>query len=110
MKKAIELIAEERERQINVEGWTADHDAKHDNEELAIAAAAYCCASPLRNQYRPDRVSAKACMPAFWPWHPDWFKPTPDDRIRELVKAGALIVAEIDRLQNHPDHERKEAN
>jgi hypothetical protein len=27
----------------------------------------------------------------------DW-KPSPDDRFRELVKAGALIAAEIDRL------------
>jgi len=26
------------------------------------------------------------------------WKPTPDDRVRELVKAGALIAAEIDRL------------
>lgn len=37
--------------------------------------------------------------PAGWPWHPKWWKPTPDDRIRELAKAGALIAAEIDRLQ-----------
>lgn len=29
-----------------------------------------------------------------------WRKPTPDDRVHELVKAGALIAAEIDRLQN----------
>ena len=34
-----------------------------------------------------------------WPWNLIWWKPTPNDRIRELVKAGALIAAEIDRLQ-----------
>lgn len=34
-----------------------------------------------------------------WPWDKSWWKPTPDDRIRELIKAGALIAAEIDRLQ-----------
>jgi len=34
-----------------------------------------------------------------WPWHPLQWKPTPKDRVRELVKAGALIVAEIERLQ-----------
>ena len=33
-----------------------------------------------------------------WPWNVVWWKPTPDDRIRELAKAGALIAAEIDRL------------
>ena len=38
-------------------------------------------------------------IPPTWPWDESWFKPTPDDRIRELVKAGALILAEIDRLQ-----------
>jgi hypothetical protein len=35
----------------------------------------------------------------FWPWTQRTFKPTPHDRIRELVKAGALIAAEIDRLE-----------
>lgn len=34
-----------------------------------------------------------------WPFSQEWWKPTPDDRIRELAKAGALIAAEIDRLQ-----------
>jgi hypothetical protein len=34
-----------------------------------------------------------------WPWDKGWWKPTPDNRIRELEKAGALIAAEIDRLQ-----------
>jgi hypothetical protein len=34
----------------------------------------------------------------FWPWSPDWFKPSPDP-IRDLVKVGALAAAEIDRIQ-----------
>lgn len=36
--------------------------------------------------------------PAEWPWDEMLWKPTPDDRIRELAKAGALIATEIDRL------------
>lgn len=32
------------------------------------------------------------------PWDNEWWKPSPDDRKRELVKAGALIAAAIDRL------------
>jgi len=52
---------------------------------VAIAAAAY--ASPRKT--RKYRTS---------PWNVVWWKPTPDDRIRELAKAGALIAAEIDRL------------
>jgi hypothetical protein len=33
----------------------------------------------------------------WWPWSFEWWKPK--DRIRNLVRAGALIAAEIDRLQ-----------
>jgi hypothetical protein len=35
-------------------------------------------------------------MAELWPWDESWWKP--GDRIRELAKAGALIAAEIDRL------------
>jgi hypothetical protein len=34
----------------------------------------------------------------FWPWNFKWWKPHPDNRIRDFEKAGALIAAEIDRL------------
>lgn len=33
-----------------------------------------------------------------WPWEHRWYKPTPEDRVRELTKAGALIAAAIDDL------------
>ncbi len=39
MKKGIEIIAEERQRQIVVEGWTPQHDDNHENGELAVVAA-----------------------------------------------------------------------
>jgi hypothetical protein len=44
----------------------------------------------------------------YWPWDREWWKPTPNNRIRELAKAGALIAAEIDRLQRL--EERKAGN
>ena len=75
-----EQIAAERKRQIEEEGWTAGHDAAHDNGELWRAAICYASG-------RSDG----------WPWAPRWYKPGPD-RVRSLVKAGALIAAEIDRL------------
>lgn len=90
MKTGIELIADERKRQIEEEGWTAEHDAKHTNDELSLAAV--CYATPAAVRYNPY------CR--FWPWDKESWKPSPDNRIRELVKAGALISAEIDRLQN----------
>lgn len=78
----IGLIASERQRQITKEGWTAGHDHTHDDGQLIEAANCYL----NQTSYR-------------WPWNMSWFKPTPDDRVRELVKAGALIAAEIDRIQ-----------
>jgi hypothetical protein len=92
----VQLIAEERKRQISEEGYDSTHDDAHDEGEIACAAAAYAI---------PDHVTkgviAKTASPRmhFWPWAATGFKPSPDNRIRELVKAGALIVAEIERLQ-----------
>ena len=95
MKTGIELIAEERQRQIVQEGWTKEHDAKHCNGELAMAAVSYAIEPHQRPHYSPD-VDAP---PYTWPFHKSCWKPTPYNRIKELVKAGALIAAEIDRLQ-----------
>lgn len=86
---AIDLIDEERSRQIQDEGWTPEHDDGHQHGELAKAAA--CYATPEESRFMLGRH--------IWPWDEAWWKPEPHDRIRELVKAGALIVAEIDRLQ-----------
>ena len=91
-KCGIDLIAAERARQIAREGWTQSHDAHHVDEQLALAAATYALPACLRLHAGRDK------RPITWPLTWD-FKPTPNDRVRELVKAGALIAAEIDRLQ-----------
>ena len=91
----IELIAKERERQIEKEGWTKEHDAKHHENDLAVAASAYAMPDGARTfMHTCDNVY----LPIFWPFDAKWWKPTPDDRVKELVKAGALIAAEIDRI------------
>ena len=82
-----ELIAAERERQVTAEDWTPEHDAGHTSGELALAGALYAIPFPARKGH----VN-------LWPWGEGYWKPTSDDRVRELVKAGALIAAEIDRL------------
>lgn len=98
-RDGVTLIAAERQRQVDAEGWTAEHDDTHECGELALAAAVYAC---------PPRDRSDAIKRALWPWGWNSFKgepmyfdrPTPTDaRIRSLVKAGALIAAEIDRLQ-----------
>ncbi len=87
---SIALIAAERQRQVEAEGWTAKHDDRHVDAELARAAA--CYALP------PDGGRGPFDVPTHWPFEARSWKPTPDDRVRELVKAAALIAAEIDRL------------
>lgn len=84
----VDLIAQERQRQIEKEGWTAEHDKQHTADALAWAAISYSLPPYCRGD-----------IPEVWPWDKQWWKPTPNDRIRELVKGGALIAAEIDRLQ-----------
>lgn len=104
------MIAAERERQINEKEWTPEHDDGHVLSEMAKAAA--CYANPDRKMathiYTPgfDELmetrgggSVQVRVPVDWPWDAEWWNPSPDNRIRELVKAGALIAAEIDRLQ-----------
>lgn len=93
MKTGIDLIAEERNAHFSREGWTLERDDTYANEELASAAA--CYATPFR--WRPF-VVREGQAPLIWPWEKKWWKPTSEDRIRELQKAGALIAAEIDRL------------
>lgn len=92
----VSLIAAERRRQIDAEGWTPEHDDQHEDGEMARAAACYALPDE-RRQYGLGGYFDP--MPKLWPWDRQWWKPRNSDRVRELVKAGALIAAEIDRLQ-----------
>lgn len=90
MKTGAELIAEERQRQLDDEGWTAERDARYKDGELIRAALCYADSA---NPY------IKYVGPRTWPWHPSWDKRSKHSRKRKLVIAGALIAAELDRLQ-----------
>ena len=85
MSRAAQDVIAERERQQTVEGWTHEHDDKHTDGEMAQAAACYALAR---------RAVSCDGLP-MWPWN-RWWKPK--DRRRDLVRAGALILAEIERL------------
>jgi len=89
MSNGTDLITAERERQIRAEGWTPEHDAEHTENELAWAARCYVDQA-IFTFTEPSPTGA-------WPWDESWWKPSPDP-VRNLVKAGALIAAEIDRL------------
>jgi len=95
-KTGAELIAAERERQVSEEGWTPEHDDGHTNGEIALAAARY--AEVAGRPWSSPTGVPNGATPMAWPWKPEQFKPT-GYAVRDLVKAGALIAAEIDRLQ-----------
>ena len=81
------LIARERERQIQAEGWTAEHDDLHTDGQLAWGAVAYAMSA-----------NGDARAVHFWPFTNFWKPSASGDRVRDLSRAGALIAAEIDRL------------
>lgn len=102
-------VLAERQRQITAEGWAPDHDDEHDGGELAAAGAAYALhAADHLNPHSQGDGGDEA--PDCWPWHdgiagrgegpektkPAWWKPGAPRR--NLIKAGALILAEIERL------------
>ena len=119
MKKGTELIAEERKRQIEEEGWTSEHDDKHYDSEMADAAVCYALDGRRVIHWNTSKVKAIATIKLdrnlLWPWDETWWKPEAKSltesgapygvegwvkgRIKDLTKSGALIAAEIDRLQ-----------
>lgn len=84
---AVEAIAAERQRQIDVEGRTLEHDDQHRNGAIYRAAQAYFL------QAIGFTDAARSC----WPWGWGWWKPTTP--ARDLEKSGALALAEKDRLR-----------
>ncbi|MBU1229531.1 MAG: hypothetical protein KKA55_01740 [Proteobacteria bacterium] len=87
----IGLIAQERSRQVHEKGFSLEHDAQHTSGELAQAAAYYCWPAA------DEKLSRKLLFPDEWEWR--WAKREGDRKptLRDLVKAGALIAAELDR-------------
>ena len=89
MTHAARDVLAERQRQIEVEGWTPEHDDAHSLGQMAGAALCYL-AEDIPHWARQQ---AHGC---YWPWDAEWWNP--GDHRRNLVKAGALILAEIERL------------
>lgn len=101
MKTGIEIIVDERNRQLVEEKFDATRDANYTKGELACAAACYAMTIEEREKYQSYSFSEpRIWFPRWWPksWDIKWWKPTPENRIKELAKAGALIAAEIDRI------------
>jgi len=99
---ALDVLAE-RKRQIDVEGWMPEHDDEHRNGEMTRAAVNYAGAAALCMILQSSRYDAETeppldnmGHPLAWPFSLAWWKPGLVRRM--LVKAAALIIAEIERL------------
>ena len=91
-----ELIKEERERQIKEEGYNITHDSFHNVDEFVKAAVSYSIIDLKDSQ--------ENYAYAWWPWNETSWKPK--DRLRNLVRAGALIAAAIDKLNKDNNNDR----
>lgn len=92
----VTAIQSERERQKTKEGWTTEHDDEHSDAELALAAAVYCLtAARYRDNSPIYRDNSPICQ-SLWPGTIEYLKPK--NPVKDLIRAGALIVAELERL------------
>ncbi|MFK9081291.1 hypothetical protein [Pseudomonas neuropathica] len=80
-------VIAERKRQLRVEGWTLEGDDQSQGR-LGAAAACYLLFS--------DDYPNAGHPPPVWPWAAKWWKPK--DYRRDLIRAGALVLAEIKRI------------
>lgn len=85
LSQAARDVLAERRRQVEAEGWTPEHDDGYRDGDLALAASSYACAAANFDDAARD-----------FPWPQAWWKPSTPRR--NLEKAGALIIAEIERL------------
>ncbi len=98
ISKFTQMFSDERHRQITEEGWTPEHDDEHVNGELSDAAACYAA---TENIYFPKKIFFifTRFIPLF-PWNKyAWYKKQKHDRKRQLIIAGALLIAELERLE-----------
>lgn len=95
--QAINDVLVERVRQLSEEGYDAAHDDAHKNGELAMAAACYTIGAFYGWEPKPDadgEVWQPAMFEVTWPWD----SAKPKDKRRDLVRAAALILAELERI------------
>lgn len=87
----IESVIKERKYQVIRKGFDWLHDDQYENDELIRGALAYLTPADERD------IDKETGAPKDFPWKPKWWKSSPDDRIKDLIKAASLIISDIDR-------------
>ncbi|ECQ2296978.1 hypothetical protein FZ232_08790 [Salmonella enterica] len=104
---AADVLAE-RQRQITAEGWTLAHDDwQNQYGDLVIAASCYARHAYGRGWVYPEKPEQYQDeeAPNDWPWDDTWWKP--DSPRRDLIKATALLLAELERLDRLSQRNQK---
>lgn len=97
-------VISERARQIEKEGFSPGHDDGYTKQQLSVAAACYALVD-----YDPEdktpwlKRTANMVVVHLWPWSATWWKPR--GRRWNLVRAAALLVAEIERIDRLAEKE-----
>ena len=91
-----QCIAAERQRQIEAEGWSPEHDDQHGADVLEMAALCY-----------RDAADEGSAQPAQWPWDAKWWKPK--SRERNLERAGALYQAASEVAERSGNYQRRDS-
>lgn len=94
--KALQAVIAERRRQQSDEGWTPEHDDGHVNDEIAAMAAYYAMPVGARDWPASETGYGATFGEAI---RPEGWQAKESDRWDELVKAGALVLAELERLE-----------
>lgn len=97
--------------QLIIEGYRnliGEEYVEENNSQGELAQAASCYAMPQRLRLLHDEEGAARRVPEQWPdsWYMSWWKPSPDNRMEELIKAGTLIAMELDRLLNTQENKK----
>lgn len=101
---AVRDLLAERRRQVREEGYTLERDDQYTEGQLAQAASTYAFWADPRGARQDDHIDyLNSTLKGLWPWAKEYWKPTIQRLM--LIKAGALILAEIERLDRRTARE-----
>lgn len=97
--RALLRVLQERERQVDSEGFDTEHDDRHeDHESLAYAAGSY-----LAPVWKNTGAKDQGRPPLQWPWEDAWWKPKAP--VRDAERGAALAVAYLEQLDRDEEQE-----